>query len=122
MIEFIELASKVYAQKCDNDEVDKRVKGINKYIKDRVLSFEHYIDALLLNQTIRATKKRFKGDHHTIYTQEVNKIALPRKDDKRLQAFDKVTTYSYGTSPIKVCELDILVNEKAKRLLCTIDQ
>ena len=68
MTEFIELASKVYAYKYDNDKVDRRVKGINKCVKDRVLRFEHYSDALLLNQTIRATEKRFKGDHHTIYT------------------------------------------------------
>ena len=53
--EFITLASKVYAYKCDSDKVDKRVKGINKCVRDRVLRFEHYIEALLLNKTIRAT-------------------------------------------------------------------
>ena len=81
MTEFIALASKVYACKCDNDKGDKRVKGINKCVRVRVLRFEHYMEALLLNKKIRATQQRFKSDHHMIYTEEVNKIALSRKDD-----------------------------------------
>ena len=31
-----------------------------------------------------------------VYTGEVNKIALSSNDDKRLQTFDKITTYPYG--------------------------
>ena len=53
--EFIALASKVYAYKCDSDKVDKRVKVTNKCVRDRVLRFEHYIEALLLHKTKRAT-------------------------------------------------------------------
>ena len=49
MIEFIGLASKVYANKCGNDKIDKKVKGITKCVRDRVLIFQHYMDALLLN-------------------------------------------------------------------------
>ena len=30
-----------------------------------------------------------------MYTEEVNKIALNSNDDKRLQTFDRVTTYPY---------------------------
>ena len=41
------------------------------------------MDALLLNKTIRCTQKRFKSDHHIVTTEEVNKIALSRKDDKK---------------------------------------
>ena len=50
------------------------------------------------------------------------KIALSSNDDKRLQTYDRITTYPYGSLAIKVCELDILLNEKAKRMLYTIDQ
>ena len=38
-----------------------------------------------------------------VYT-EVNKIALSSNDDKRLQAFDGITTYPIGTNAFKVCE------------------
>ena len=30
-----------------------------------------------------------------MYTEEINKIALSSSDDKRLQIFDKITSYSY---------------------------
>ena len=33
-----------------------------------------------------------------MYIEEVNKIALSSHDDKRLQAFDRITTYPYGTT------------------------
>ena len=32
-----------------------------------------------------------------MYTEEVNKIALSSDDDKRLQTFDEIETYPYGT-------------------------
>ena len=51
------------------------------------------MEALLLNKTIRCTQQTFKSDHHTITTEEVDKIALSRKDDKRIQSFDGMTTY-----------------------------
>ena len=51
---------------------------------------------------------RFKSDHHDVYTQEVNKIALNSNGDKTLQTFDRVTTYPYGTKAVKVCENEML--------------
>ena len=43
-----------------------------------------------------------------MYTEEVNKTALSSDDDKRLQTFDKITTYSYGTNVFKVCEREMM--------------
>ena len=51
---------------------------------------------------------RFKSDHHYVYTEEVNKIALSSNDNKRLQTSDRVTTYPYGTNTFKVCESEML--------------
>ena len=42
------------------------------------------------------TQYTFKSDHHTLYTQKLNKIALNFFDDKRIQCNDKITTYPYG--------------------------
>ena len=47
-----------------------------------------------------------------MHTEEVNKIALSSNDDKRLQTFDKITTYPYGTNFFKVCE-----NEMMKKIM-----
>ena len=43
-----------------------------------------------------------------MYKEEINKIALSSNDDKRLQTFDKITTYPYGTNAFKVCESDVM--------------
>ena len=39
-----------------------------------------------------------------MYTEEVNKIALNSNDNKRLQTFDRITRYPYGTNAFKLCE------------------
>ena len=50
----------------------------------------------------------FKSDHHNVYTEEVNKIVLNSSDNKRLQTFDRITSYPYGTNAVKVCESEML--------------
>ena len=57
-----------------------------------------------LTKTILKSQQRFKSNNHDVYTEEVNKIALSSNDNKRLQTFDRVTTYPYRTNAFKVCE------------------
>ena len=70
--------------------------------------FKNYRDSLFSNKIIMQSQLRFKSDHHNVYTEEVNKIALNSSDNKRLQTFDGVTTYPYGTNAFKVCESKIM--------------
>ena len=44
--------------------------------------FENYKDSLCKNKTILKSQIRFKSDHHDVYTEEVNKVALNSNDDK----------------------------------------
>ena len=37
---------------------------------------------------------------------------MSSNDDKRLQTFDRVTTYSYGTNAFKVCESEMMALKK----------
>ena len=69
---------------------------------------------MLNNENVYRSQKRFKSDYHKVYTEEINKIALSSNDDKRLQTFDKIKTYPYGTNTFKVCESEIL---KCKRFI-----
>ena len=55
---------------------------------------------------------RFKSDHHDIYTEEINKIALNYTNDNRLQTFNRFITYPYGTNAFKVCESEMLTKKK----------
>ena len=74
--------------------------------------FKNYLDCLLNNKIILKSQKRFKSDYHNVYTEQTNKIALSSNDDKRLQTFDKIITYPYGTNAFKVCESKMLSKYK----------
>ena len=121
IIEFCALRAKAYAYRLDDDTEKKKAKGTKKCIVKREITFKNYMDSLFNDEVIIKSQQRFRSDHHRVYTEEVNKIALSSNDDKRLQTYDRITTHPYGTPAIKVCELDMLLNEKAKRLVCTIN-
>ena len=70
------------------------------------------MDSLFNDEVIIKSQQRFRSDHHRVYTEEVNKIALSSNDDKRLQTFDKVTTFHYGTNVFKLCESEMLSKNK----------
>ena len=55
--------------------------------------FEKYTDCLFNDKIILKLQQRFKSDHHNINTEQINKFAIINNDDKRLQTFDKITTY-----------------------------
>ena len=104
MTEFCALRAKAYAYKLDDDTEHKKAKSTKKCIIKRELMFENYKDSLFNDKIILKSQQRFRSDHHRVYTEEVNKIAVSSNDDKRLQTFDKVTTYLYGTPAVKVSE------------------
>ena len=108
MKEFCAPRAKTYSYLKDDDSEEKKAKGTNKCIIKRRIKFKDYYDSVFKNKTIIRSQLRFKSDHHKVYTEEVNKIALSSNDDKRIQTFDKVTTYPYGTNAFKVCESETL--------------
>ena len=74
--------------------------------------FKNHKDCFLNNKIILQSQKRFKSDYHNVYTEQINKIALSYNIDKRLQAFDKITTYPYETNAFIVCESEKLSKNK----------
>ena len=82
--------------------------------------FKNYLDSLSNDEIILKLQQKFKSDHHNIYTEQISKIALSSNNDKRLQTFDKITSYPYGTNVSKVCESEML--SKNKRLILMIMQ
>ena len=110
--EFCALRAKAYAYKLDDDTEHKKAKGTKKCIVKREIIFENYKDSLFNDKVIMRSQQRFRSYNHKVYTEVVNKIALSSNDDKRMQTFDKVTTYAYGTNVFKVCENEMLLKNK----------
>ena len=112
MKEFCAPRIKTYAYLMDDDSEKKKAKGTKKCIIKRKIKFEDYKDSLFNNNTILKSQLRFKSDLHIVYTEEVNKIAISSNNDKRLQTFDKITIYLYGTNAFKVCESEMIAVKK----------
>ena len=98
MKQFVALRSKTYSCLMDDDSEYKKVKGTKKYAIKRETKFNDYANCQFNNEIILKSQKRFKSEAHNVYAEEINKIALSSKDDKRLQTFDKITTYPYGAN------------------------
>ena len=102
--EFCALRAKTYAYLMDDDIEKKKAKETKKFIIKRRLMFENYKDSSSSSHIILRSQRK--------YIEEVNKIAVNSNDDKRLQPFDKVTTYSYGRNACKVCESEMMAMKK----------
>ena len=93
MIKFVALRPKTYSYLMDDDSEAKKAKGTKKCAAKRILKFPDYKDCLLNNEIILKSRQRFKSERHHVYTEKINKIALNRNDDKRIQTYDRVTSY-----------------------------
>ena len=105
MGEFFGLRAKKYSfliDDCDDEYYEKnkiineRAKGIKKCVIKRELMFNNYQKSMINNKIVLKSQQRLKSDHHVVYTEEVNKIALRSNDDKRIQTSDRIATYPYG--------------------------
>ena len=96
IIEFVALRPKTYSYSMDDDSEAKNAKGTKRCVVKRMLKFNDHKDCLLNNEIILKSQQRFNSEAHNVYTTDINKIALSSNDDKRLQTFDRITTYPYG--------------------------
>ena len=120
MSKFVALRAKTYSFLIDeytdedyekNRIVNKKAKGAKKCVVQREILFNNYLDSLFKNKVLHRSQQRYRSDDHKVYTEEVNKIALSSNDDKRIQTFDRVTTYPYGINVFKVCENEMLLKK-----------
>ena len=76
-------------------------------IKKKV-KFNNYNNCLLNDEIILKSQQRFKSKARNVFTEEINKIVLSNNDDKKLQTFDKITLYFFGTNVGKKCKTELL--------------
>lgn len=110
MSSFIGLRAKCYSYKMLNDvkEVNKN-KGVKSHAMKNLL-IEDYGSCLLDREKVINKKQYvFRSRMHDIYTEEVNKVALNGKDDKRFIRGDGIHTYAWGHMKIN--------EEEAARLI-----
>ena len=85
--------------------INKKAKGTKKC----VIMFENYKDCFFNDKIILQTQQGFRSDNHDVYTKNFNEIALSSNDDKRLQTFDRVTTYPHRKNIFKVYESKMMI-------------
>ena len=90
----------------------KKLKAQKKCIVKREITVKNYAKALFNDEVTITSQQRFRSDHHRVYNEEVDKIAVSSNDDKRIQTLDKVTTYPYGTNTFRVCGGEMLSKNK----------
>ena len=85
MSKFCVLRAKTYSFLIDgftdedyvkNGIVNKKAKGTKKCVVKHTITFNNYVQALFNDNTILRTQYTFRSDHHEVYTQNINKIAI----------------------------------------------
>ena len=94
--EFVALRPKAYSYKTNNNIELKKSKGTKKCIINKMLNFNDYKNCLFDNEKVLRSQQRFKSDNHSVYTENINKIALSCNDHKRFVATDGIESYPYG--------------------------
>ena len=88
MKEFVGLRTKAYSYLMDDDSEHKKAKGTKKCIIKRQFMFKNYADCLFNYKIILKSQQRLKINCHSVYTEQINKIALSSNDDKYLTGKD----------------------------------
>ena len=93
---FVALRPKAYSYKIEDNVELKKAKGTKKCIINKMLNFNNCKNCLFDNVNILRSQQRFKSENHSVYTENINKIALSCNDDKRFVATDGIESYPYG--------------------------
>ena len=57
-----------------------------------------------ISKLILKSQQRFRSEKQTVFTEEVNKISLSAKSDKRMQSINLIELYAHGTSKDIFCK------------------
>ena len=94
--EFVALRPKAYLYITNDFTELQKAKGTKKCVVKKMLRFSDYKNCLSSNGKVLKSQQRFKSENHSVYTENINKIALSCDDDKRIVAADRISSYPYG--------------------------
>ena len=99
--EFVGLRAKLYSYKMDEGKENKRCKGIKKAVVEKSIRHEDYKTCLETGKEQLRRQNIIRSYEHTLYTEEVNKVALSAADDKRYLLKDSYDTLAWGHYKIR---------------------
>ena len=80
----------------------KKAKSIKKRVEEQCMKFQDYVDAIRLNKAKRCAQTVIRSYQHNVFTEDVKKIAISARDDKRIWlegVYDM--THQYGSPTLK---------------------
>ena len=89
MKEFVALRPKTYSYLMDGDSEHKKLKE-QKCVMKRETKFNNHKNCQFNNEVILKSEQIFKSEKHSVYTEQINKVALCSDDDKKLQTLIKL--------------------------------
>ena len=78
----------------------------------RPKTYSHLIDKIDEEQNyklILKSQQRLKSKKQNVFTEEVNKVELSAKDDKKIQSIDTIEIYPYGATKNLVCKKEEII-------------
>ena len=102
--EFVGLRAKLYSYKMEEGKENKKCKGIKKVVVEKSITHKDYKTCLETGKEQLRRQNIIRSYEHTLYTEEVNKIALSAADDKRYLLKDSYDTLAWGHYKIKEME------------------
>ena len=78
----------------DDGKEDKKAKGTKKCVIKKLTKFNDYKKCLFNDEVILKSQQRFISKKHND-TENINKMALSKNDDKRIVSSNKITSYPY---------------------------
>ena len=81
--EFVGLRAKLYSYKMFKGEESKKCKGVKKSVIKKTITHQDYKKYLFTGKEQLRKMNIIRSHRHEVYTEEVNKVALDRTDDKR---------------------------------------
>ncbi len=94
--EFVGLRAKSYSFITSDGKVEKKCKGVKKYVVKNHMIHENYRETLFSGDPQYRVMSTIRSRQHEVGSERINKTALSADDDKRVVLEDGIHTIAYG--------------------------
>ena len=106
MTEFVALKPKLYSFLTEEDEKireKQKAKGVKKCIIRKSLRHENFVKCLNTGQSQIRKQSFFRSREHHLFTENMTKLALNPRDDKRVVLENGIDTLALGHWRVELC-------------------